>query len=318
MALKKKTNTEPLEPIKRGRKPKVTTEKKAEKVFSTEENNKDDAENFAWMDDVEDAKNTAPEIPAEDPLIESEPIVHDYARPTVIGDISKAPEIPEEEIERTTIDLSVSDLDDDDDDSFIKDVKEEKESRPKEKFFEGNPDLKEGTKKENKKSAIHLAETIVDGYVMAHEVSKSFLVMSDEKLMKQAVKGKIDMDAINSEIQLGKKVYQMRKLIYDYNNNINDVLVVSDEFKEEVTPLLAEELEANNMGMTRMQRLGMIVVKDLQPKIVSIAQLNGTMKSLLMTQTEILRQNKDRIKQQEESNKDDIIIEDNYEEPEEK
>ena len=283
-------------------------------------------------DNVEEIPNL--DIQDLDPLLDAEPIVHEYSKAQVIGDINDAPEIPEEVVERTQINISngeqsdsmLDELDDEEKD-FVNGGSSKggyeppswrKESKEDESKSYGNPDLKGKSSKEKKESAKHLAETCADGYEMLHGVALSILQLSDEKLMKQAVKGKIEYDAIDSEMQIGNKVYQMKKLIHDYNFNLQDVLQVDPEVREAIVPLLQEEFERKDIGMTPAQRIFAMLIKDLQPKIVQISALKSTMNQVLKQQTEIIRQEKSRIDEmKKEYVNDPIIVEDTYREPEE-
>ena len=255
-----------------------------------------------------------------EPLTNREPHVNDYAKVKVVGGTENVPDIPEEEIERPSINLTSGESNKGEDgeitdaEKTIDDIPdiEKKEPRP-----QGNKDLEDGSKKEKNKASEHLANTLIDGYDMAHNISLSFLSKTDEKLMKQAVKGKLDSKVIDSEIQVGNTVYPIRKLVFDYNNNLENVLVVSPEFKDEIRPLLKEELQKRDMGLTPMQRIATIMIKDLQPKIVQIVQLNSTMNAILKQQSQIIKDNESEISNQADGKT--VIIEDTTEqEPEEK
>lgn len=279
-----------------------------------------------------------------DPLIESEPIVKDYSTPDVIGDIENAPEIPEDIIERPTVDLTKDNtatieneqsfkakpVAKDGENTFFGGSKDSdnaqsqysspppSSSKEKKESTMGNPDLDEYSKKVQKEASKHLAETVVDGYEMVHELVKGYLLKTDEKLIKQALKGKIELDAIDSEIQIGGKVYQIRRLLHDYNMNIEQVLSVSPEFRQQVLPLLQEEFARRNMGLTPMQRILALVIKDLQPKIVQVTQLVGTMNNVLKQQSAIIKQQAEVIRNSKSQRVEEpIIIEHNNYEPEE-
>jgi len=317
----KKVVKEPKEEIKETpadditkKEPRKRVETKAEKV-----------EDVEIMEEIKGNNDIPTKNDIIDPLIENEPIIKEYSKLRVKGNVNSLPDIPQDTIERPTIDITgdspisstsndgISDVQDAE--NIIKDIPDIEEK--KEPRQQGNIDLEDKPKKEQTQASKHLADTIIDGYDMAHGISLSFLSKTEEKLMKQAVKGKIDADVINSEIQVGSKVYQIQQLVYDYNNNLENVLVVSDEFKDEIRPLLKEELQKRGMGLTPMQRIATLMIKDLQPKIVQIVQLNSTMNSILKQQSEILKQNKEEILEQEKKGNAIIIEDHTTQEPEE-
>jgi len=299
-----------------------------------------DNENKSFDKDSQDKVGQNDVSENKDPLIDAEPIEAEYGKPNVLND-GDVKDIPEDTIERPTIDLS-DDTGDPAAELFLNDAENidfggmahEKaggESQPMDDTSSsykepsgsngiGNKDLDGRSKKEKTEASSYLADTIIDGYEMAHSITLNILVKDDEKIMKQAMKGKIDPDVIESEIQIGKNVYKIRELVHDYNVNLKDVLIVSDEFKEQAKPLLEEELARNNMGITPMQRLLALVVKDVQPKIIKIAQLSGTMNDVLKQQSKILQNHKEYIKDQQKKNDEShvIIEDDTKKEPEEK
>lgn len=235
-----------------------------------------------------------------DPLIEAEPIVPEYAKVQVEGEHNYEP-IPEEEIERPTINFNENTSSQPN--AQIGDNKKNEDDKPKAtetpqpkavKAEPMNQDLSDKSTKEKKDSAKYFAQTLVDGYEALHIACVSWMEKSDEKLMKMAVKGKIEIDVINSELDLGQNtVIRIRTLIDEYNTTIKEVLVVSPEFKNEILPLLEAELFRRNVGMTTMQRIIAVVVKDLQPKITKVIQMNTTLSSVLQHQTEIIRRLKE-------------------------
>jgi len=305
---------------------------KPEKVLSstdtdTEVTKKPELEDEEILKDIEIPVDNRG-IQVEDPLIEAEPIQQGYSAPDVIGgNIENAPDIPEEIIERPVVDLSnpskpaedseLWDKDSGSSRSHIQDVEEIKEPTP----TIGNPKLDDASKKEKDDASGHLAETIIDGYDMAHQIVLGFLLKDEKKLMKQALKGKIELEAIDSEIEVGGKTFRMKDLLSDYNRNLIEALTVEDEFKEKITPLIKQELARHNVGMTPMQRIVALVVKDLQPKLIEISQLANNMNTVIKQQSEIIKAKRSEVTQQQQSTPKGhtITIEDDpdYGEPEE-
>lgn len=261
-----------------------------------------------------------------DPLIQSEPIVPDYAKVQVEGGVNYEP-IPEEPIERPTVNFNENQNMPSQDNTIdrppVKNNDDDKPQatgkQPKPEPTMGNPDLADKTTKEKKDSAKYFAQTIVDGYEALHTVTLSWLEKTDEKLYKMAVKGRIELEVINSELDLGQSnIIKINSIIGDYNKTIREVLTVSPEFKNEILPLLEEELKRRNMGMTTFQRIIAVTVKDLQPKIAKVTQLVTTLNSVLEFQTEIIRQQRLANGEERGSAGRPIIIDaDNIQEPSE-
>lgn len=301
-------------------------------------NTKKSKEKDFTEDDILNSFEMPPDLPNEqvvDPLIESEPIVKEYSKPDVIGDINNVADIPEEIIDRPTINLNETEGNRDAE-RFVEDIRKNSDKdnnggnnnnnnnqqgggkQQKAEPTMGNPDLEGASKKEKSDGSGHLAETIVDGYEMLHNIALATMMKTDEKLMKQALKGKIELDVIDSEIQVGSKVFQIRKLLYDYNMNLQNVLTVEQSFKDKSLPLLKSVLAKHNIGMTEEQRLAALLVKDIQPKLVQVIQLNSTMNDILKKGTFMIRKNKEQVtREQAETIQEPIIIEQNHYEPEE-
>ena len=246
----------------------------------------------------------------KDPLIDAEPIIPEYAKVQVDGEHNYEP-IPEEPIERPTVSFR------DDDNATSNDNTTSNTSSPsqqssntpkqpdkKEKLppTMGNPDLDDKTNKEKKEGAKYFAQTLVDGYEALHIACTQWLEKTDDKLMKMAMDGKIEIEVIDSELDLGGgTIIRIKSMIDEYNQTVREVLVVSPEFKQEILPLLEAELMRRGIGMTTMQRIIAIVVKDLQPKLTKMIQMTAMMSSVLQQQSLIIKNQKELMNGQREN-----------------
>jgi hypothetical protein len=73
----------------------------------------------------------------------------------------------------------------------------------------------------------------------------------------------------------------------EYNEQVKDLLEVSDEFKEEVRPVLKRVLAKKGIGLTDEQTLMFIVGKDLAAKTMIIFQQKQILKEMIQQMKEI-------------------------------
>jgi hypothetical protein len=256
---------------------------------------------------------------ALDPIIDSEPIVPDYAKMQVEGDISFEP-IPEEVIERPTINFNEPESINIESDDKIRGSSKEpsnKPNEPKKQPIGGNPDLDEKTLKEKRKAASFSADTILDGYEMLWKGIGTYLTIDENTIIKKAVKGKLELEVLDSELDLGGgTIIPIRKMMKEYNEAVEESTIVTKEFKEEAKPLIEEEMRIRNWGMTNTQRLMAMAFKDIQPRATKIFQVHSIFNMVLKQQSEMIKQYKMQNQQQENATRP-IIIND-IQEPDER
>ena len=69
----------------------------------------------------------------------------------------------------------------------------------------------------------------------------------------------------------------------EYNNQVEGILKVSDEFKEEVTPVLERVLAKRGVGMTDEQLLMFMFGKDIASKGVIFFQMKSQLNYMIQT-----------------------------------
>jgi len=127
-----------------------------------------------------------------------------------------------------------------------------------------NPEMKNLSKKDTKAAAAAAADAVINGYEWLHGLGNNMLKISEKKLNKLQADGEINLQVM-IEYDYGHKI-TAGEFIKEYNEQVSGLLTVSEEFKEEIKPLLVEEFEDRGVGLTRMQRIGFIVLKDLAAK----------------------------------------------------
>ena len=142
-----------------------------------------------------------------------------------------------------------------------KTIPQNEETRKREPI---NPEMKQLPKKETEMAAAHMAKLLLNGYEWMHQLANKGLQVSEKKLTKLQAEGEINLNAM-IDYDYGK---QMRAgdFFKDYNEQVGDVLKVTDEFKEEVTPVLERVLAKRGVGMTDEQLLMFMFGKDIATK----------------------------------------------------
>jgi hypothetical protein len=134
-----------------------------------------------------------------------------------------------------------------------------------------NPEMKDIPKKETEMAAAQMAKLILQGYEWAHKLGNKGLQISDRKIKKLESEGEINLSALitydytKSDITAGE-------FIKEYNSQVENVLTVSEEFKEEVTPVLIRVLSKRGIGLTDEQYLMYLFGQDLAGKTMIFVQ----------------------------------------------
>ena len=143
----------------------------------------------------------------------------------------------------------------------------------------GNNDTESLSKKDQKLGAEAAADMVIAGYVWMHALGNKWLQISPKKLARMEENGEINLRAMidydaNHRITAGEFIEQ-------YNQQVSNVLVVSDEFKEEVKPLLTELFIKKNVKISLETRIMIVFGKDLAAKMFMIAQQKQQSKMIL-------------------------------------
>lgn len=142
--------------------------------------------------------------------------------------------------------------------------KEEPKAQPKPPPPPVNPNMQELPKKEKKQAAQQMAKMILQGYEWVHEIGNKALQVSEKKLAKLQADGELNLNAM-IDYDYGRRM-PAGEFFREYNQQVSNILVVSDEFKEEVTPVLEQVLADRGVGMTPEQYLMYLFAKDLAAK----------------------------------------------------
>jgi hypothetical protein len=147
-----------------------------------------------------------------------------------------------------------------------------------------NPELKDLPKKDKEMAASQMAKMIIQGYSWAHDLANKGLMISEKKLNKLQSEGEINLNAM-IDYDYGRKM-RAGEFFQEWNHQVmkdGGVLQVSDEFKEEVTPVLERVLAKRGIGMTDEQLLMFMFGKDIAAKGMIFFQMKGQMNYMIQS-----------------------------------
>jgi hypothetical protein len=142
-----------------------------------------------------------------------------------------------------------------------------------------NPEMKNLGKKDTEMAAGHMAKLIIQGYEWMHQLANKGLQVSEKKLNKLQAEGEINLNAM-IDYDYGKKI-RAGDFFVEYNQQVSNVLTVSQEFKDEAKPLLEKVLAKRGIGMTDEQMLMFVFGKDIAAKSMIFFQQKAQMNHML-------------------------------------
>ena len=144
-----------------------------------------------------------------------------------------------------------------------------------------NPELNNLPKKDKEMAASQMAKMIIQGYEWLHDLGNKGLKVSEKKLNKLQADGEMNLNAM-IDYDYGKKM-RAGDFFKEYNQQVDGILSVSDEFKEEVTPVLERVLAKRGVGMTDEQLLMFIVGKDVAAKTMIFLTQRQVLNSMIQS-----------------------------------
>jgi hypothetical protein len=144
-----------------------------------------------------------------------------------------------------------------------------------------NPEFDGLPKKEKEMAASHMAKLILQGYEWIHDLGNKGLKVSEKKLIKLQAEGEMNLNAM-IDYDYGKKM-RAGDFFKEYNNQVEGILKVSDEFKEEVTPVLERVLAKRGVAMTDEQLLMFMFGKDIAAKSMMFFQQKQQLNYMIQT-----------------------------------
>jgi len=142
-----------------------------------------------------------------------------------------------------------------------------------------NPEMRNLGKKDTEVAASHMAKLILQGYEWMHDLANKGLKVSERRLNKLQTDGEINLNAM-IDYDYGKSI-RAGDFFIEYNQQVENVLQVSPEFKEEVTPILEKVLAKRGVGMTDEQMLMFMFGKDIAAKSMIFFQQKAQMNLMI-------------------------------------
>lgn len=102
------------------------------------------------------------------------------------------------------------------------------------------------------------------GYEKIHGIGRSLAKINEQELMAMHESGKVNL---NYELPLGRKVVRAREFFADYNQTIDDTIVVEEKFKDEITPPLTRIAIKHNIGLSDEMFVAGLLAEDLGTKV---------------------------------------------------
>lgn len=161
------------------------------------------------------------------------------------------------------------------------------EPTPKREQKPFNPEMNDLPKKEKELAASHVAKMIMQGYDFMHSIANKGMVFNDKKLNKLAREGEIDFSIQIPYDYSSNQTISAGDFIKEFNQQQKDALVVTNEFKEEVTPVLERVLKKRGVGMTDEQYLIFLFGKDIAIKTTQFMAARSQMGEIINQLKEI-------------------------------
>lgn len=141
-----------------------------------------------------------------------------------------------------------------------------------------NPQLVSADPSEVRRAAESAADGILDMYSGVTELARQFVKIDDNQLMQYYEDNKFQPDTTIALGEDGEDVTVV-ELVQSFNNGCDQSLIVTQEFKEDVRPVLVRVLEKRKIGFTDEELLIEKFGKDIIVKGVTVfkmkSQING-------------------------------------------
>ena len=138
---------------------------------------------------------------------------------------------------------------------------EEKEKKPKEPF---NPASKQMSTKDKTMASERVAEMIMTAYKWGNKLADNSLQFNERKINKMQMDGEIDL-SVQVPISQHESI-SAGEFIQEFNEQSRGTIVVTQEFEDEVMPVLTDVLAEEGIHMSKKQELAFLFGKDIAVK----------------------------------------------------
>jgi len=144
-----------------------------------------------------------------------------------------------------------------------------------------NDELTDLPKKDKKVASTHVARMIISGYELLCNQAEKGMMFNKRKLTKMAQQGEIDFSIQIPYDYTSNQTMSAGEFVKEYNEQQEGALKVSQEWKEETTPVLERVLEKRGIGATDEQMLIYLFGQDILLKGSAFIGARQTMKEIL-------------------------------------
>lgn len=155
-----------------------------------------------------------------------------------------------------------------------------------------NPSLIDADDKQKRIAAKNLADMAISAYETLHTLGQTAFVLTDIKIKKKFKKLNIDIAVLEYRFNNGYEEVSVRDFLNSYNAGVKNTLVVSEEFKNKVRPLLIEIFKARGWGLTPEQTLIGYVIQDGAEKIAALYSISNAFTENVKILSEIHKEQK--------------------------
>lgn len=178
-----------------------------------------------------------------------------------------------------------------------KGMKEREVEAEKHKIFNidevKNPALDDMKLKNKKKSAEHLADTLINAYCLLNEYGYKWCAYDEAKYQYKAVMGKFNMAVLELEMQLSddpNDSISVKDFLVQLSDQAKEVFQVDEDWKAEVRELMVEIFVRRGWGLTPEQRLIILLFEDMMPKIQALISIKRSTAMILKQGGTIFKQ----------------------------
>lgn len=136
------------------------------------------------------------------------------------------------------------------------------------------------TAEQNAASALS-ADLVLEGYDMAHSFAKGFVKVSKEKLQGMAAENKINPARVVVPESMGQEQVTLEEMVNELNTSVDQILVVTDDFKEKVRPPLTRVLAKYGLGTSDEVFLIGMFGKDIATKSIQCVGIKKVLNQVL-------------------------------------
>lgn len=147
------------------------------------------------------------------------------------------------------------------------------------------------TPEEIQSQAAQTADLLIKGYDKLHSIGRWIGKVDESDLAQMHAKGKINLEQV---LPLGKKSITVQGFFQEYNQGIDQNIVVDQEFKDKIRPPLIRECVRRGWLMSDMTYILVMTAEDLSTKIGILTGLKRSANLVLNACQEMMKQQREK------------------------